>query len=169
MGRSAIGLIVAIVLVGSWLYDSGLLDLPGVFAGSSSGSRVECTVTRVVDGDTVIVDDCETPGRVRLLLIDTPEVHGGNECFGPEASAFAVRWLEGQQVTLEADEEHTDIYDRMLRYVWLDDELFNERIVREGFGTLAVYRPNVKYRDRIERAEAEARDSERGLWAECAN
>jgi endonuclease YncB( thermonuclease family) len=30
---------------------------------------------------------------VRLLLVDTPEVHGERDCFGPEASARAAQLL----------------------------------------------------------------------------
>ncbi len=59
------------------------------------------TVTRVIDGDTIIVDGGE---RVRLIGVDTPEtVHPQKpvERFGREASDFTKRMAEGQRVRLE--------------------------------------------------------------------
>ena len=59
------------------------------------------TVTRVIDGDTLVLDGDE---RVRLIGVDTPEtVHPSRpvEYFGREASAFTKRMAEGQQVYLE--------------------------------------------------------------------
>src|SRR2546421_9315568 len=47
-------------------------------------------VQRVVDGDTVRLAGL---GSVRLIGINTPEVYGHVQCFGPEASAFAKRAL----------------------------------------------------------------------------
>ncbi len=47
-------------------------------------------VTRVVDGDTV---ELRQLGKVRVIGADTPEVHGGRECFGTEASAYTERRL----------------------------------------------------------------------------
>ncbi|HEV2724401.1 MAG TPA: hypothetical protein VGV10_07185, partial [Thermoleophilaceae bacterium] len=57
------------------------------------GAR-EATVVRVVDGDTVELGG--GLGKSRLIGIDTPEVYGGVECYGREASAYAKRQLEGR-------------------------------------------------------------------------
>jgi len=62
-----------------------------------------CQVITVVDGDTIDVADCADAGRVRLILIDTPEVLGGTECLGKEASAYTTAALEGRTVALERD------------------------------------------------------------------
>ncbi len=56
------------------------------------------TVTRVIDGDTLILDG---GGRVRLIGVDTPEtVHPTKpvEYLGKEAGAFTKRMVEGQEV-----------------------------------------------------------------------
>ena len=47
-------------------------------------------VNRVIDGDTI---ELRTGQHVRLVQIDTPEVYGGYECYGPQASATAKRLL----------------------------------------------------------------------------
>jgi micrococcal nuclease len=121
----------------------------------------QVTVTDVVDGDTIDVSaQVEDTNRIRLIGVDTPEVFGGEEPCGPEASDFTTEQLEGQNVTLEFDEDRVDQYDRALAYVWvsdLDGELFNETLVRRGLAKVDTFEPNVKYEDRFLAAENEAR------------
>lgn len=127
------------------------------------------TIVNVVDGDTVDVMLNGEQKRVRLILIDTPEVFGGEECYGRAASDFTKSLLKAQApVHLEKDVSETDRFDRLLRYVYLDDgRMVNEVIVSEGFATLATYPPDVKYVERIRAAERSAREAGRGLWSAC--
>jgi endonuclease YncB( thermonuclease family) len=79
-------------------------------------------VSRVVDGDTIEVSP--TVGgiaNVRLIGVDTPEIYGGTEPYGEEASAFTTERLESRKVALEFDVERIDPYGRALAYVWLPD------------------------------------------------
>src|SRR5437868_9043339 len=77
------------------------------------------TVAKVTDGDTVWLSPL---GKVRLIGIDTPEVYGHTDCFGPEASAFADRVLRpGTHVRYKIGRESHDRYGRTLAYVWLPD------------------------------------------------
>ncbi len=127
----------------------------------------QATVTRVIDGDTIEVAlDGETVD-VRLIGIDTPETVDPSEpveCYGPAASRFTTKMLDGQEVRLEFDVERLDRYGRTLAYVWLGDELFNEVLVRRGFATVSTYPPNVKYVDEFTAAQREARSNLRGFW-----
>ena len=71
----------------------------------TSGTRAfeEALVVRVVDGDTV---ELENGDRVRYLGIDTPEtVHPDKpvECYGPEASERNKELVEGKTVSLLQD------------------------------------------------------------------
>jgi micrococcal nuclease len=129
----------------------------------------QVSVTDVVDGDTIDVSPrAEGKTRVRLIGVDTPEVFGGEEPCGPEASDFTTERLEGQTVTLEFDEERIDPYDRALAYVWvpsLGGELFNETLVRRGLARVSTFEPNVKYEDRFLAAEREAKAEGIGVWA----
>ena len=62
--------------------------------------------TRVVDGDTIIVNINGKKERVRLIGVDTPETKHPNkpvEYFGREASAFTKLMVEGKKVRLEYD------------------------------------------------------------------
>lgn len=122
--------------------------------------RTPCIVASVADGDTF---RCRGGTRVRLLTIDSPE-----EGQGPvyqEARRGLQRYLvQGRTVELEADVRPLDQYGRTLAWVWAGDTLVNEAVVRDGWAVLYTVPPNVKYVERIRRAERAARDARRGLW-----
>ncbi|MEK1829405.1 thermonuclease family protein [Priestia megaterium] len=40
--------------------------------------------------------------------------------------------LEGQEITLEFDVQERDQYGRLLAYVWIDNELYNEELLAKG-------------------------------------
>jgi micrococcal nuclease len=143
--------------------------VPMLAADSAPGQAglVFCTVTSVTDGDTIDVGGCPDAGRVRLLLVDAPELSPPARCFSREATDYVRRHLLGRSVGLERDTRNVDRFDRLLRYVWLDGQLFNERMVRDGMAVLLVIGPDVKHRDRIAAAQTEARAANRGLWGAC--
>ncbi|MEA2461498.1 MAG: micrococcal nuclease [Actinomycetota bacterium] len=145
------------------------------------GGYESADVTRAVDGDTIVVQitgRTEGPGageaqvggeyRVRLIGIDTPESVKPNspvECFGHEASAATKALLEGRDVRLVKDVEETDQYDRLLRYVYFEDEMANARLVANGYASVYTYPPNVRHADLFVQLEREAREGDRGLWS----
>ena len=109
--------------------------------------------------------------RVRLIGIDTPEIYGGIECFGQEASAFTKSLLPiGTPVILEKDVSERDRYDRLLRYVYLPDgRMLNEVLVAEGYAQVSTYPPDVKYQDLFLDAQRRARELCLGLWGACGS
>ncbi|GEN89454.1 thermonuclease family protein [Oceanobacillus sojae] len=129
------------------------------------------TIERVVDGDTVIVHlEDGTRERVRLLLIDTPEsVKPDTEVqpFGEEASDFAKELMpEGEIVEMERGNPDRDDYDRMLAYIWVDDENVNQILVKEGYARVAfIYEPNTKYLEELEEAQEKAKENEENIWS----
>jgi micrococcal nuclease len=144
-------------------------------AASFEGTPPEAqpaVVTRVVDGDTIWVRPAlgGESQRVRLLKIDAPETdphHGGPQCYGAQATAFAKRLLRvGSTVHLIADRQDRDEFGRLLRYVWTQDHrFFNEEAVRQGYARTVLFPPNDRYARRLRAAEAEARAAGRGLWS----
>jgi len=124
-------------------------------------------VTRVIDGDTIVVAGV---GTVRLIGVDTPETVDPRtpaQYFGKEASEFARRMAEGKTVRLEFDWQRTDKYQRVLAYVYLPDGRFlNAEIVKQGYGHAYVVYP-FRYLDQFREYERQARDERRGLWADA--
>ncbi len=139
------------------------------------------TVTRVIDGDTIEVIITQRSdgagagatmiGRrydVRLIGIDTPESVKPDspvECYGKEASAATTALLEGSEVTLVKDVEEADQYDRILRYVYLGQEMANARLVVNGYAAAYTYPPNIRHSTLFVQLEREARENRRRLWS----
>ena len=124
------------------------------------GARVQ----RVVDGDTVRLVGL---GSVRLIGINTPEVYGHVQCFGPEASAFAKSVLQGGlAVHYRVGTEPRDRYGRLLAYVWLPDgRLFNEMLAARGYAEPLTIPPNDQLAPRFAAAAERARRAHAGMWA----
>jgi micrococcal nuclease len=134
------------------------------------GDAVPARVQRVSDGDTFVADVKGRRERVRVIGVDTPESVAPNrpdEPFGEEASDFAKHHLDGETVRLAGDAEPRDRYGRMLAYVWLEDGTFwNALLVAEGYAQQLTIPPNVTYAGLFRRLAAEARQEDRGLWAQ---
>ena len=116
----------------------------------------------MIDGDTIIV---EGGFRVRYIGIDTPEVYPEVEAFGIEAWEANRRLVEGKEVRLERDVSETDKYDRLLRYVYVDEVMVNAELVKQGLARAKAYPPDTRYQDYLAEMEAEARGAGRGIWA----
>jgi micrococcal nuclease len=124
------------------------------------------SVTRVIDGDTLIVAANHT---VRLMGVNTPETVKPDypvEQWGPEASEFTSQFVAGGAVRLQFDRERVDRYGRLLAYVWVGDQMLNEELVRAG---LASFEPQYHYAESMKRrlrtAQDQARQAARGIWS----
>lgn len=154
--------------------------VPGCAAAAPDGTGAAVrsgpfVVTEVYDGDTVVVDIEGRATEVRLIGVDTPEtVHPDKpvQFYGPEASAFTKRTLNGTRVWLELDDPGRpggaiDAYGRTLAYIITPDgRNFNLELVRLGYGR-AYTRFPFKYKKEFRAAEQEARSQGRGLWAKA--
>lgn len=140
-----------------------------VVLGACAGPSAErvavdatCVVANVGDGDSFT---CEGGRRVRLLLIDTPELAQGR--IGEQARG-ALRRLAppGTTLGLEFDVEPTDQYGRTLAYAWTGDRrMVNEAMLRAGYAEVVVSPPNVKYVERFRSVRDSAKAQRAGLWA----
>ena len=132
-------------------------------------NTIPATVDRVVDGDTLKVTLEEREETIRLLLVDTPETKHPSkpvQPFGPEASDFAKDQLEGKKVGIEIDVSERDKYGRLLAYVWIGDQMFNEMLLEEGLARVAyIYQPNVKYVDQFQKIQRQAQEKGKGIWS----
>ena len=147
------------------------------FSGCSSPSDppdgATATVTRVVDGDTIVVDYEGHDVTIRLIGVDTPETKKPNtpvQCFGPEASARTTELLPaGTPVRLERDVEARDKYDRLLAYVHRqpDDLFINAVLIDEGLARPLRFPPNTTYANEFQQAADTAKANDVGLWGAC--
>jgi len=160
------------------------------WCASSRKERVE----RVYDGDTIFLDGGET--GLRLLGVSAPEVESNQDpadCYGNDARDFLRDLISGEEVILEFDVECEDIYGRELTWVFLEGDdgavldmieqlevnglqedgsyrvLINELLIRSGYTRLfeGEVARNIRYTDRLEKAQEEAKEDELGLWSAC--
>ena len=131
-------------------------------------TRSTAHVERVIDGDTIQVRVDGTRYTVRLIGVDTPETKHPTkpvQYFGQEASAFTKAALEGKTVMLQKDRtgDTIDRYGRWLRYVLLDGDNFNARLIRDGYAHAYRRFPFSKRAEFIQ-LEEKARRQGIGLW-----
>lgn len=141
--------------------------------GDPTGASV--LVTSVVDGDTIHVGRGWRRATVRFIGVDTPEtVHPDKpvQYYGPEATEFTRKSLEGRWVRLEFEPgDRIDAYARLLAYVVLEDgTLFNRELVRLGYAR-AYTRFRFRYGEDFRQAQRAAQEGCLGLWARslCAD
>ncbi len=133
------------------------------------------TLLRGVDGDTAHFSVDGTDTKVRFLWVDTEEVHGPRATlFGTTVAHTVTAWIVGAK-TLHLRRQldhigrpHLDAYGRTLALVFVDGELVQIRMVREG---LSPYYTKfgcapVPLHQALLWSEAQARDQRRGVWAE---
>jgi len=136
--------------------------------------RADVGTYRIVsfsDGDTIVVDMQGKDEIVRFIGVDTPETHKPNspvECYGPEASAYTKQRIGSDRVKLVADALTTnrDRYNRLLRYVYLQDgTLLNQELVSRGYAFAYAF-PFAKSSDFAKTMQT-AQTAKQGLWASC--
>ncbi|MCO6048047.1 thermonuclease family protein [Aeoliella sp. ICT_H6.2] len=156
--------VLAVVLVLRVLYSSQ--HVPAQEALAEGRHRV----ARVVDGDTLKL---VTGQRIRLQGVDTPETVRPDypvEPWGPEATAFTKQFVDQAdgEVTLTFGTERLDAYGRHLAFVWRDDVLLNEELVRAGLARARLgYRYSGTMKRRLADAQEEARAAGLGIWSDA--
>ena len=132
---------------------------------SGLSSENSCVVSAVVDGDTL---DCSDGRRIRLLLIDAPEM--GQGPFGAVAKEGLESMAQvGSTLQVELDVEHEDRYGRVLAYLYDGvGQSINEEMVRRGLAVVSVYPPNVKYVETYRSSSEVAEAAGAGLWSVSA-
>jgi endonuclease YncB( thermonuclease family) len=119
-------------------------------------------VVQVIDGDTCRLHDNR---EVRYLGIDAPEK---GDPLAEEATQAHNSLVSNREVRLELGRPEKDQNGRTLAYMFHGKTLVNEELVRQGWAH--VRRPvQAKYRDRLLKAQDEARTAGRGIWAAVSN
>ncbi|HSE84440.1 MAG TPA: thermonuclease family protein, partial [Thermodesulfobacteriota bacterium] len=158
--RKGLYLLLAVILILLPLLFKTELDGDGV------GSTEESTVERVIDGDTVVLQDTNST-HTRYLGIDAPEIlteESPGDPLSEEAKNLNRNLVNGKTVRLEFDKEKYDDYGRMLAYVFVDNIFVNEEIVRRGLAKVLVIKPNDRYANEIYEAQDQAKRERRGIW-----
>jgi len=129
---------------------------------SAASSREAAQVIRVLAGDSIEVSIGSQVFQVRYMGIEAPDVFGWA---GQQAMAFNERLVAGKTVYLEGGDSDTDRFQRLLRYVYVEDLFVNAELLRMGHARVATHPPEVKHQELFAGLERKARATGRGLWA----
>lgn len=133
--------------------------------GGSPCGATEAKVTRIIDGDTVEIEDGT---KIRYLLVDTPETTD-NDCYADNAKQFNSDLVLDKTISITYDVQCTDRFGRTLAYVYVGGQEVNTLIIQRGYGCVLHISPNGN--DRVAEFEAlqlDAMRAQRGLWGACS-
>lgn len=112
--------------------------------------KAKVKVWYVIDGDSLKLRSGE---NIRLLGINAP---GLNEPFGDKAQERLQKLVQDKEVELEFDPQGLrDQYGRLLAYVWIDNILVNELLIKEGLAEVIAeeIQKDFKYKARFLEAQ----------------
>jgi len=120
-------LIIALVIINySWL-DNALNNFLNTYE--------QVHVDRIIDGDTIESNKTS----IRLLGINTPE---RGELYYEEAKEFLEQEILNKTVGLKYGKERYDKYERVLAYIFLNNQNINLKLVENGLAN--IYFPSGK-------------------------
>lgn len=139
-----------------------ILLLPLVFAGMSSYRPVRSyKCTRVLDGDTVILQKNKVKIRVRFANIDAPEKSQlalSGEPVGLWSTDFLKKLVLNKMVQFKS--LSTDLYGREIGVIYLKGVNINLKMVRSGHAVYYQYKTSNYYRS----SQSQAKVKRLGLW-----
>lgn len=158
-----------------WLdRDTFVVNTPSPSVAGIDSELEFARVSRVLDGDTVVLDD----GRViRYLNIDAPETakpDKAEDCFATASRELNARLVDTLEVVLRSDKEDRDQYGRYLRFVFVRgvdynkiENSVNARLVQRGYAQARIIEPNDTYEAEFLSYEKQAQDDIQGIWFGC--
>jgi micrococcal nuclease len=101
---------------------------------SSGALCFEATVTRVIDGDTLETDDGTYVDRIRLVLVDAPEL---SEAGGAESKDYLASLCLGKKALIDEEDWQVDAdpYGRILAVVSCGGTNANAAMISSGHAT----------------------------------
>ncbi len=153
-------------------------NFDGQFLGTDSVQDIKkgkevATFLYVIDCDTIKVNINGKDISVRLIGIDTPEIHNPKvkkECYGDESKFALENLLTGQkEVLLKKDtiQPDKDIYNRFLRYVYLEDGTdINAYMIENGYAEVYTKSKSDREEEFLNLQE-HATSKKLGLWSDC--
>lgn len=132
------------------------------------GEKIQVVLSECIDGDTSKFETSEGIKTTRFLAIDTPESTTKTEEYGKEASNFTCEKLKKAKIiSLEFDKSSNlyDKYNRLLAWVWVDDVLLQDEIIKAGLGEVAYLYGKYTYTSLLQDHQAVAEANKLKIWS----
>lgn len=154
-----------------WVINSGEVEVPSCYIRPINETE-EVSFSKCVDGDTAKLIIKEKEETVRFLAINTPEVKSSDkegEPYGKEASDFTCNALKNaQKIVLEydANSDARDKYNRVLAFVFIDGNLLEQELIKNGLAKVAYIYGDYNYVDILREEEEKAKTNKVGIWSD---
>lgn len=116
-------------------------------------------VSRVIDGDSIVVDSKGKSYEIRLWGVDAPE---HDQPYGYKAKKHCSKLISGRNVRVEV--KTRDGYNRLVGVVYLNRKNINEELVRQGSAWVYKKYCTTSICRRWQKLESSARRDRKGLW-----
>jgi micrococcal nuclease len=126
----------------------------------------ESVVTKIIDGDTVMLENGDTVKYLGIIAPRLKKNEGGPEFFAREAARQNKSLVLMKKVRLEFEGIKKDDEGRLLAYVFVKKTFVNGELVRMGCAKVAPHPARVKYHDLLTDYEKRASGKSIGLWQE---
>lgn len=133
---------------------------------SSDTSKIVAKFDKIEDGDTATLTYNGLSKPVQYLLIDTPET-SKDQPYADKAKKRSEALLKSaQKIEIAYDKgDHQDKNNHELLYVWVDDQLLQETLVKEGLARVTTSnKTNTTQLDTLKKAEKNAKKQKLGIW-----
>ena len=134
---------------------------------SSATKKIKVSLINCIDGDTARFNEDGNTYTYRFLGINTPEVGDNPEEYGESARDFTCEKLKNADniyISYEKTSSHTDKYDRHLVWVYVDDDLLQALILKEGLARVQYVYTKLTYLNKLYKAEDSAIKNRLGLY-----
>lgn len=126
------------------------------------------TLNKCVDGDTAWFNLNGEKIKARFLAIDTPESTNKKEAYGKKASNYTCNSLKNaSKIEIEYDDksDKLDKYERHLVWVFTDDKLLQESLVKEGLAEIKYVYGDYKYLSILKKANTFAKENKLNIYS----
>lgn len=125
---------------------------------------IQVSLHKCVDGDTAWFKTKDGIKKYRFLGIDAPEV---DEEYGTIASDYTCDALKNaKNIEIEYDKvgKKIDKYNRELVWVYVDNELLENKLLDLGYAKIKYIYVNYDYLTNLYKSEKNAKNTKSGLW-----
>src|SRR5574344_1331728 len=138
------------------------------FKVNARSDVITVTLNKCIDGDTASFNYNDEIYKVRFLAVNTMELKSDNK-YAQIAADFTCDELNNaKEIKLEFDSgsNEFDKYNRYLAWVFVDDNLLQEKLLKKGYAEIKYIYGTYKYTDDLYTIEDKAKEDKLGIWSD---
>lgn len=127
--------------------------------------KTSVELIRCIDGDSSVLLINGEEVECRFLAIDAPELATD---IGQDVQKYTEELLKNAKhlyIELDPKSDEYDKFDRYLCWLWVDDELLEEILVRNGYAKVRYIYDDYKYVDKLNELQDLAKKEKLGIWS----